>query len=102
MLPYVKVHTSDEADDFDEALCVVCWDKEATMVARACGHLVYCGMCRIKIALVKDASNHNDTELKFSRRKIKKAYDSVTLECPICRRQSKTMHRSKYAGRLYF
>ena len=97
----LSANTLDEVDGDTEALCVICWDKEANIVAIECGHLVFCGLCRIKSCKAKDAYNHNDAEFHPKSRKTKKGYDAIVIDCPICRRESKTIHKDKHSGLLY-
>ena len=100
--PSLLKYASDEANKESEALCVVCWEKEATIVAKGCGHLVFCGICRGKSCVAKDMSNHKSEEFRPSKNKTKKSHDDIALDCPICRKKSTTVHKSKYSGQLYF
>ena len=93
-----KASMSDE--DECETDCVICWERRACFVMDRCGHLVFCAKCRQVSCKARDLKNRNVTSFHPSRMTMVKI-QSIAIDCPICRRTSKTSHINDYGGAIY-
>ena len=93
-----KASMSDE--DECETDCVICWERRACFVMDGCGHLVFCAKCRQVSCKARDLKNRNVTSFHPSRMTMVKI-QSIAIDCPICRRTSKTRHINDYGGAIY-
>ena len=93
-----KASMSDE--DERETNCVICWERRACFVMDGCGHLVFCAKCRQVSCKARDLKNRNVTSFHPSRMTMVKI-QSIAIDCPICRRTSKTRHINDYGGAIY-
>ena len=69
-------------------VCVVCLEREATLLGRACGHMAWCRTCRrtaVHAALGKYGSKRNLSA---------KELDRTRLSCPICRVETCIVRRN--------
>ena len=77
-------------------ICVACLEHKASFVSKGCGHLVFCGGCRRKVAkraLVGEfVAKKEMTPAQLKR---------TVVPCPVCRSPAALVEISEYSGDLF-
>ena len=97
-----EMPTQDVAADVEpeiDNVCIVCLDFEPFFVLSKCGHFGICSNCRTSMYLRQNNRNHG-CEIPKAKVKWKSLFDKHII-CPYCRTSTKTVHRSRFTGKVY-
>ena len=84
-----------------EIECLVCLDKNASMVFRKCGHFGVCGACAQRLVKTQfNAGKSEKNKVEFSALKMSKL-KKVAVLCPCCRLPTSLVWYNNFVGRLY-
>eukprot|EP00930_Biecheleria_cincta_P037195 TRINITY_DN25511_c1_g1_i1.p1 TRINITY_DN25511_c1_g1~~TRINITY_DN25511_c1_g1_i1.p1 ORF type:complete len:492 (-),score=78.96 TRINITY_DN25511_c1_g1_i1:9-1454(-) len=93
--------SNDEEDDLS-GVCVSCLERPAKLVAKTCGHLVYCRPCqRQAIARQLEAQARASEAKRRAHTLNNKEMDRTRLPCPICRSEGVLIIRESYTGKIF-
>ena len=94
---------SPTEDDESSSSCVVCMEREPTLVFDHCGHLAVCGHCH-KWLLTKKLELNKDKkhkQLKTAVVKLTHKLKKIPLLCPVCRISSVLVYRGSFTGHMF-
>lgn len=93
--------SNDEEDDLS-GVCVSCLERPAKLVAKTCGHLVYCRPCqRQAIARQLETQARVSEAKKRAHTLNNKEMDRTRLPCPICRSEGVLVVRENFTGKIF-
>mmetsp|Transcript_10685 Transcript_10685/g.29691 ORF Transcript_10685/g.29691 Transcript_10685/m.29691 type:complete len:334 (-) Transcript_10685:192-1193(-) len=78
--------------------CVICFERDATVVFTQCAHLAYCAECHVRMA-------ENAERSRIASREGRALDDGQIAwrwaRCPICQQESRTDRLDNFSGRVY-
>lgn len=82
--------------------CAICLEREATVVASPCGHLVCCVACRRRIVHEARVISGASADTAGARRNLStKQLERTKVPCPICRAESTLGLHQRYDGQIF-
>ena len=87
----------EESEEGEVGSCAVCLDGKATWIFEACGHRCICKACARK-QKEKMLGTSGASAKKKGR---KKGGGSLTVNCPLCRAQTRVVPVSRYSGEVF-
>ena len=87
----------EESEEGEVGSCAVCLDGKATWIFEACGHRCICKACARK-QKEKMLGTSGASAKKKGR---KKGGAALTVNCPLCRAQTRVVPASRYSGDVF-
>ena len=87
----------EESGEGEVGSCAVCLDGKATWVFEACGHRCICKACARK----QKEKMPGTSGASAKKKGRKKGGGALTVNCPLCRAQTRVVPVSRYSGDVF-